>query len=330
MLAAMPITRPGGSGITELGTDGSSPTEVVGVDESNAARKFRCAWGSRFNTAKRYIGTQQILYDTAIPPAPVRLERLTPLAHPDTNVSWFAVKVESITGHKVLGKRVLPDEASANTFGEADVSIRYDPVPYKVLDDAGVAADEEYRRYVSFSNWRQTSDVLLLPSGCMKYTKSGGGGPHGSVVPFNTPLQQPCLQFRATWHRLPEDLLNWTTPGPWLKRILGDSASGTKTWMNTVNKSRIFGFDIGTLAVFSWEPERRSMPFGAFEYDVHFEMGWRAQGWNYIWYNDLTTPADSGYYYVSRAGTFHAPGSVPDGDSLYSERETSYLFRVQA
>jgi hypothetical protein len=330
----MPINRPAVAS-SELGVpDGSSPSETIGVDESGSVRKRRCPWGQRFDCAMRYIGTQRITYDAGIPPQPVRLERLTPLPLPPTALftsPWWAVKVHDIQGHKPRTKQITAEDGSSNTFAEADVFIRYAPLPYAVADDAGIAAGDEYKRYVSFSQWQLKNDILLLPSGCLKYTKSGGGGPHGNVVPFNTPLQQPCLEFRATWHRLPEDLFNWNSPGPWLKRILGDATSATKTAMNTCNNARIWSFDAGTLAVVGWVPERReTAPFGSYEYDVHFTFQWRPQGNNFLYYNSLDAPADSGYYYVSRAGTFHAPGSVPAGDSLFDEVDFRTLFRVQA
>ena len=327
----MPITRPAVT-TSELGVDGSSPTEVVGVDESNAVRKFRCAWGSRFNCAKKYIGTQRITYDTSIPPQPIRLERLTPLPHPDTNVSWFATKVESINGYKVLARRTTSEDGSSNTFSEADVSIRYQPVPYAVVDDASIAAGDEYQRFVSFSNWQLATDVLLLQSGSMYYVKTNSTSQ--GVVPFNKPLPQTSLTFRCTWHRLPEDLLDWDNPGPYLKRILGVAATGTKTRMNTINKTAIWGYDPGTLLVTGWEPERRSMPFGAFEYDIHYTMVWRPQGHNFLYYNDLNDAGASGYLFVARKSggtlTYQAPGSVTDGASLHDEREFRDLFKVQS
>ena len=325
----MPITRPTVT-TTETGSrDGSSPVEVVGVDESNAVRKFRCPWASRFSLAQKYIGTVRIDYDGSIPPAPIRLERLTPLPHPDTDVSWFATKVESISGYKPLIKRTTSEDGSSNTFEQADVSIRYQPLPYAVIDDASVAAGDEYKRYTSFSDWQQSTDVLLLQSGSMHYVKADDTVI--GVVPYNKPLHQPVLNFRCTWHRLPEDLLDWETPGPWLKRILGEVASGTPTRMNTVNQTAIWGFDPGTLAVLNWEPERRSMPFGSFEYDIHFQFQWRPQGFNRLWYNDLGSSSLSGYYYVARGNpaTYSAPGSVPDGESLFNETEFRELFDVR-
>jgi hypothetical protein len=155
------------------------------------------------------------------------------------------------------------------------------------------------------------------------------------VVPFNKPLQQTCMTFRCTWHRLPADLLDWNAPGPWLVRMLGEAAAGDVTWMNTVNKTAIWGFDPGTLLVTAWEPERRSMPFGTYEYDVHFTMVWRPQGHNFLFYNDLDDAGASGYFFVAREEptgtlTYEAPGSVTDGVSLFNEREFRDLFKVQA
>ena len=96
----------------------------------------------------------------------------------------------------------------------------------------------------------------------------------------------------------------------------------------------------------------------AVEWDIKFTFRYKPNGHNYIYLNDMAIPPPavsppppppppavppppppplvppppptlrSGYYYVSRTGVFNTSGNVPDGDSIFNEREFRDLFKV--
>ena len=106
----MAIDRPAVEYLYERGSrDGTSFRDSFGPDETNSVAKFFTDWDDRYNAVLAFLGYSAIERDASN--APVRLNRLTPLRHPDVASAvngaghLYATRVPTVTGHKFTTKR---------------------------------------------------------------------------------------------------------------------------------------------------------------------------------------------------------------------------------
>lgn len=340
-----PLVRPTLTKFAERGVrDGSSPTEAFATDGSAATRLFFVKWSERFLAASAILGYADIGY-TGITPDGLR--RLTPLIHPDTTVFpqlWYASAITKVEGHKFTGNRIGSDTSIANTFKWAKIEVQYEQLGYLVIDDTATivpgTADafswpgDEYRRWVSFGEPRTSTDYVTLPGNILKYARSAGTAvPHNRPIPFNVGISLPIMELPVTWHKVPYDIFNpnlsSAISNPWPTRIWGDAS--TLPYLGSVNKTTFLNRPPGTLLFSNIRPIPRKSAFLRPEYDIEFTFAFDPHGWNYKAY--ISVGAATEWISVVKesspgAVTYYAPGSVPDGMSMYNEREFRDLFKV--
>lgn len=321
----MPIQRPVISFLNEQGSrDGSSFRFTYGPDEITATAKFFVPWEQRFDAVSYFLGYSRIV-GTA-------LERLTPVRVPEDE-SMYATRVTSITGHRFTTSRTsafLPG-ARLNQFEQAEMEVMFETVPFDVAEDADVAA--EYERFTSIGQPKASADYLMLPGGVMLYAKQGGGHPTELAIPFNIGKILPIVEFEILWHQLPRalfDPLSGDFPSAWFERIFGDGTQ--RPLLGCVNSEMFLGFPPGTILFSAIEPRPRKFPVQAVAWDMAFTFAYDPNKWNfkYYWPTDPTKAGFSGWYFVSKDGSFFEPGvdALPDDTSIYSERPLATAFEV--
>jgi len=336
----MAIDRPAVEYLYERGSrDGTSFRDSFGPDETNSVAKFFTNWDDRYNAVLAFLGYSAIERDASNDP--VRLNRLTPLRHPDIASAvngaghLYATRVPSVTGHKFTTKRSsdqLPG-AELNQFFRAELEVYFEHVPYGVLEDDEIDSPAtEYQRFTSIEGLQPSADYFMLPGGTLMYVKDGGGSPTGQRIPFNVGKVMPMLEMKVRWHSLPFDLYAPLDPGPWFERMFGDGT--TRGWIGTVNSDAVFGHAPGTVLFSALDLIPRRLPLIGLAWDVVFTLAIDVNRHNFKYYWNTSGGSSvgaSGFYFVGKDETFYEPGvdAMPDDHSIYDERDLlSGLFNV--
>ncbi len=271
----------------------------------------------------------------------MRLRRLTPLPYSDdqnaVSPAWYARRITVDHNHAVRGATlIVGDGSKAATYKKVVFTVHYEKPKFYVADDAATAADEEYKRWTEWPKGRAEADVLTFKAGAMTYQNSGGSGASNQVTPYGANRVMPLSRIAFIWRELPPGIISLFqgTPIPWQLRLMGDGV--VDPYVGTINKTKIGYFNPGTLYLKDWEWDETPSPVDdpawslGIRYDVTFNMIHRPTpgGWNWTFYSD-PSKGNSGFYYNSRSKTYHGPGTVPDYDSLYNEREFKNLWKVQ-
>lgn len=337
------IVRPTLTYLAEFGVrDGSSSTSTKSTSEVTATRKFIGLWSERASIADYFLGHPEIEWNALGPfgGEPVRLRRLTPLAHPEAT-NFYATRITVEHNHKVNGATLIAGDASkAANYRKVVFNVIYEKPKYDVLQDADILPEQEYLRWTEWPKGRTQADVLTFKAGSGTYRNAGGTGASGQLNPYGQNRVQPVNHLAFIWRDLPPALITFFTGQaiPWQLRMLGDPAAPADILMpGTINLTTFAKFGPGTLFLQNWEWDERPAPVNdpswtlGVRYDITFNILHRPTpgGWNSLFYSD-PNGAKSGYYYFSRSDTYHAPGAVPDYDSLYNEREFRDLWKVQA
>lgn len=338
------ITRPTLTYLAEFGVrDGSSSVNTKSTSEVTGTRKFMGLWSERQSLAKYFLGTSEIEWDGggAAGGNPVRLRRLIPMKFSDNDSSslptWYATRITVEHNHRISGATILAGDGSTRAnYRKVCFTVHYEKPKFYIADDTTIDADHEYLRWTEWPKGRHQADVLALKAGSAKYKNAGATGADGKLVPYGSNRVQPQTRIAFIWRDLPPSLLSFFqgTAIPWQTRLMGTGVS--IPYVGTINSTAMGSFAAGSLYLQDWEWDVRSSPVDdpswdlGVRYDVTFNMIHRPTpgGWNSLFYSD-PNGADSGYYYYSRANTYHAPGAVPDYDSLYNEREFKNLWKVQ-
>lgn len=335
--------------------DGSNPAESHPMEQPATARRTWLV--TPYTQRKNFI--RWLLGETG-GDTTVGISRIPPQRHPEypdlravrvPSVKGLAVPqaddgtktgpyagVKTVTEYEVEEPTTAaPSGASvykyAPRYSHAVVEAEYEHLRYATQTDAdtewstgGLSADYDpiNLRNVEVGDPRGSAEHLQLPGLLLKYTRPGGW-PGGAVKPiqYGAGMILPLQEFDVWWRRVPA----WAiAPGSeWFERVYG--SDGNDPYIGRVNKYAAFGRRAGTLLLAS-APEivRRDTPAAdGWEYDVKFPFAYDPNGWNVKYYFD-PAGADSGWYYVSKSGTYHAPGDVPNGDSLYNTGALVLLF----
>ncbi len=280
------------------------------------------------------------------------------------NYQWLAARGANAAAPGSRTNR-LADQSVGSSYKKLDFEVQYERPMYDLREDADTSINEEYKRYVDFLEPRPATEVQTLPGHTLSYVLAPGqaapavftsGSPPATAaslpIPGTVPLIQTLRDIPVVWKRLPADFYSFFDPGPAVRRLTGDPAASppVRPYVGTVNKTAFGPYPAGSLLVHDWKPVRRPAPFvqyapvegggyrwvsPAVEWDVEYTFRYRPSLHNFVFLNDLrasgsSAPLRAGYYYASRSKTYYAPGSVPDGDSLFCEREFRDLFKVQA
>ena len=332
----MPITRPTLTKLAERGVrDQSSPVTNFGDNASDETRKFFVKWGERFDAAFAICGGSRIASDGS--GNPTRLERLTPMKHP-TLAGWYATAVTDIRGFKVRpSTQDSPDAGGgwANRWDLADITVKYEPLRWKVEEDSSENLTQEFRRNFYLAGMNPSAEVVRGPIGSLRFKAPTTSDVDGLMVPYGVTTIQPTIDIEWIWENVPADALDIGSPLG--NRIYGKPDYSELSYIGCINKAAwpgSSGFAPGSLLLTEYRPVPKVNKLGILSLDIHMRTLFRATkgGWNALWHSD---PAGvlTGYYFVTRSSgtpTYYAPGSVPDNASLYNERLFSHLTLVQA
>lgn len=326
----MPITRPTLTKNAERGSrDGTSPRDTWSLDAVGSDIKRFVKWSERFDAIDYYLGHARIDLDGS--GDPLELQRLTPKPHP-YDARLYPTRMEGIYNHKIddLAPYTTVEGEVMNAFEKVEYLIHYERLPYKIKEDDEITY--EYERYTYIGEERVSTDYVTLPGGGLGYRRSSGSDPpHNQPIPFATGIVLPIIEFPVTWYRLPEELIDFDTPGPWLKRLIGSASA--KSYLGSVNKYAFKGFQPGTLLFSNYRRIRKPMPVTlngydpAVEWDIEYTFAYDPNKWNFKYYWSLADATNNGWYFISK-DSYYASGSIPDGASLYNERNFDDLFDV--
>lgn len=221
----------------------------------------------------------------------------------------------------VLSTSRVRVEKSAGTAGQ---TITTGEVKY----EAGDWSIREFERFTRILEPQPSSEYITMPGGTLAFLKSGGGGPTGKIAQ-NVGKIFSTIQYKLLWKRLPFALYSLSNPTKWQKRIWG---SDTNTpLIGTVNKYEWNGFKAGTLLFENCRPIPVDSMFGyLYEWDFEYTLHLDVNGWNRKYYFPPASSGagDAGFYFVGKS-TYYDTGSVPDGESIYNERDFSLLCDVR-
>jgi hypothetical protein len=303
--------------------DRSHPTESRRIDENVMTRKFSVLFDSRYDFCELVLGDSKTFTDGV---GVTQLSRLMPDPnfgrHPEST-QIVATRIDEITPHDI-------GIDNANQWVESDrseITVFYEQVPFTLSSDAGTTT--ERARFTSRSPTSQVEvEAFTLPGAAFKYTRAGGGAPHGVPVPFNVSYTRPVQRFTLTWHYLPNDL--YTTNGALFQRLFVGTGDGIP-FLGTVNKSDLVipslgTYPAGTLLLEGLEDRRMMSPLtsvglASLKWDVGLRMCYTPRGWLNLFYFNPAAPATSGYYPVSVDGVLYTPATLPDKFGLYNCRE---------
>lgn len=327
----MGISRPSIDFLNEGGSaDGSSPAENFAPDASTADRVIRCPWGQRFDAVVSFLGYSQI--------GAGGLERLTPQPHPDLPGMMYATKSQ-IKGWKFTASRAAIDGTTANQFSKAHVTLGYEHVPYAVKEDYGdpggngiSGPNNEWERFTYVAAVRSEAEYLSLPVGGLKY-QGVSGQVKGSPVPYGIGKIISIQAFDLKWVQLPYDLYSLVSATAWQTRIWGDPGTSTKPLIGRINKTQLFNWPPGTALLENVEMEPKKHPTIGLSWDITFKfklnLNANGKGWNWLYFFS-PNPSIANWYFVGKnsSNTTYAPGTVPDGESLYDEVELKDCWKV--
>lgn len=312
--------------------DRSIAVESRRIDENVMTRPFFCKWSERYNFITHLLGDVKLYTDFTDPMSPVtKLSRLLPdsaLGRHPVHAQIAATHIEDIRPHPlpVDDSNKFPDAA------EAMVTVAYAQARWEMKNDAFIeSVGSEKWRYTSRTPTSQAeAEAFTLPGACFKYTKFGGGAPHGVPVPFNVSFVRPVVRFGITWHLLPNELYMDPT-GALFRRLYVGTGDGIP-WIGTVNKQDLLLPGLGTwpagkLLLEGIDDRAILSPLGASDYatgmrwDVTFKFAYTPRGWLDLFFFDPVTPANSDYYRVSNDGAFYTVAAMPDKTGLYNVRD---------
>jgi hypothetical protein len=278
------------------------------------------------------------------------------LPAPTRPAAGAGTRVYTLTDYDQAGTEV-PTNYELAEYESAIIEVEYAHARYHAWGDGEAIANDltdEFERYTEFLEPKASADFLQLPGMTIIYTRPGGppGGvgvlPHGTGIPYGVGLILPLEEFTVAWRRIPFGVVDplggsagaldgggsgsGSSLSALYRRIYGDPTDPTKKpYLGTINKTQIFGRAAGTLALTGFHYARRDGPIPTtHEADLYYTFTFDPnRGWDRKYYHPNNRDNTlAGWYYVSRSGTYHAHGSIPDGDSQYNEREFADLWKV--
>lgn len=311
----------------------------LGPDGSGCTRRFSCRWDQRFNAAIYFAGAATLWFDSGA--GVQKLSRLVPQKDPDYP-AWLCTKCEIMpwryTGTvtaPVAGTEALPN------YERADLSCTYEMVPFAALSDEDAPLGplpNELNRYVSGPGYPGAditgeTQYISLPGGAQQFrTASGTGKPAGVSVPHGIGLPENKRRFKIVWRRVP--LAAWVPGAPLFDRVFGVPGSGTRSWIGSLNKTALIGYDALQLQLATIEERLLPDPTGlgySWELGFVFDQKPVPFGHTGLYFHDTATSGNvSGYYQFGRAGisTNQAAAAIGDNDCMFHVREHADLFKV--
>lgn len=306
--------------------DGNNPTVSADIESFHSQRVYDVDWLSYGVAIYQLLGYPTM--DNSDPSHP-KIVRYLPQQDPD--FPWaVATKIISVKGVGPRGYYNANDSRAA-LYDKARITVGFDFPDYDILADEYTPDwPFEFYRYRTFEA-KPSAEYLSPPStGTLKWSQ----GPNaGSPFPGNVGFIVGCIDYVWDWIQVPFEAM----PGTAIQDTVG-----------CVNK---YDFEIGdgsttvapagTLLLMGWEPLRKNSPYGLRTWRIRYTARFNPYGHNNFYdydgahFNDSCSGGSSGSYnpgwrQASRCGTYFAPGSVPDGQLLYNERDFDLLFTPPA
>lgn len=341
------ITKIAPSGVRD-GTHRRYSVDLNG--EVSMTRKFWIFATDRLKVAEYFLGYSK--------EQDSRLRRLLPLTD-DDDTTFVASGVTYLREQKFTGPTganpLLPGNRTTNpapvtggvnaAFYRGEIEVRYTRIQYRLLSDDDCPADTEYNRFLQLMEPRPASNILTLPGHVFRYACPPGSvttPPDQTNIPFNIPRIFPAVEIPVIWYRIPASVFQFSSPGPYLKRYLGDATTTPETpsWWGTINKYETLGFRAHTLMLTDWRlvPRPSIVPetgYLSIDWDIHYTFLYDPNRHTFKYFNHVKPPSGSwtdrsGFYQVTSNGTYYSPGAgtLPDNTSVANERDFSYLFRL--
>ncbi|HEY2908674.1 MAG TPA: hypothetical protein VGI99_00420, partial [Gemmataceae bacterium] len=174
-----------------------------------------------------------------------------------------------------------------------------------------------------------------------------GTPPNNVPIPYGVGRIEAVTKVAYKWHRVPFEA--WRPGSPLFDRVHGDAAGTSIPFIGTVNKLPALGYPAGYALFDGVEEEIVPDPvrgFLAWDLTYHFSIknvvGLSSGspiggGHNYLYYPGTTeftggsgVALGAGYYLAAKSKTWFANGSIPDGLSLFNERDHNQLWNVGA
>ncbi len=316
--------------LQELGVaDGSSGVINFEIDHNYGTRMYRCAWEWRYDVAAYLLGYSALYVDGS---GNTKLSRLMPVPFDDSLPNVIAAQISDMKGMQWVGRDNNGD-TQTNVFTWALFTVRYWNPPYELAADGDITS--ELDRYWQFpAKTRTSGDVLQLPGNTLFYrTPTGAGNANGKPTQVGAPVTCPTETVFGVWNRLPDAAFDITS-NLYIRLYQGTFTAGVSDgypYLGTINRATFQGRPPGTLLLNGSNPVwQRSPSTDDYEWTLEYEFIYKPQGWNFLFYFDAAAGSPgSGWWFVSRQGLgYFAPGSVPDGASLYVEREFANLVSV--
>jgi hypothetical protein len=283
----------------EFSTDGGSPNESFGPEQTTATRVLDVDWSDRFLAAAQLMGFSRI-NDTD--PQHWTIDRYLPDVHPEQPVLICTeVKGKGIgtAGSKTVGGRKV------NIFLKARLTCTYTFPDYDVLENSEITT--EFDRFRTFEA-KPSAEYLSPPVGSGFLTWAEGDN-FGDAFPGNVGFIYGTTTLFYRWLQVPFAGLPEVTIQDTIGRVNADTFAGN---------------DPGTLLLLGWDPKRTNSPHGLRTWNVGLTMVRNMRGWNNF-YNFQTQKWEQ----ATTDGLYYSPGdNVPDGKYLYDERNFADLFDV--
>lgn len=312
---------------------GNHPTETREVDQNTMTRTFLVDWDERFNFVEHVIGRSKTFDDTGVR----RISRLLPNIRVGRHPDLPGIVATKITSMKGAGGPGIDDINGMPAYPDAEVTVFYEQVPYRLRTDS-LSLGDERRRYV-WMNSPEASEIQRfgpLPGGMYKYVTAGGGAPMGDPVASGQTVFRPVQRFVIWWENLPFDV--YATGGGLLNRLFFGNVTGGVTtlapgYIGTVNSvefaiTALCAFPTESLLLEKVTPILQRSPLAADDFDgcqwrIGFHFAFSPISWLTILHPNLGT-----FELVTRDGVYYAAGAMPDNNSIFNLRDHNLLFNV--
>jgi hypothetical protein len=307
--------------------DGSHPTRSLDPGSASIHRDWFCNGTAVKDAIAAILGGVRTTVE-----ANPRLSRLMPMIVPgETN--YPAMAIETITGAGGCGK---DDDQTVPQYPKLRLRVRHELAFFGLQSDDSVISEQ--LRYTEVLPSQTEVRYLSLGgmSSSLKYITADAGSPlYGRPIPVSIGRPDQTVKFAFKWWRIPLSAWNNAAPplfGGVYQRVRGPATflAPEGSYVGCINKFPFFGRPAGTVLFDGVDEEIvPDLVDGTYCFNIISRFTERVHGWNKIWYQARPGEAvDSGYYYVSRTPIYHDAGDVPDGVSLYNERDLNRLWIV--
>lgn len=324
---------------------GDHPTYELDSQGCSVRRMWFCDWLQRDNAMAYLLGASKV-YGTA---PNISLSRVMPQSFPGSGWEQYAaLALESVKGARSAGK---DDSSYLPAYKSAKLNVRHEQVFFGLYPDGEVP---EYNRYVEQLPSTVETSYLSVPGSMMKYFRAGVlDPPNGVLIPYNVGRPEVLTRISYKWWRVPYEA--WRPGSPLYLRVHGDPSNLTITpvtgdttgfgkrvgfpYIGCVSSAEMLGYPSGCALFEGVEEEIVPDPVRGFLcWNLTFKFLVKNTasaenidgGHNYIYYGGQAGDSRYAGYYFAAKDKFYYNGQIPDGVTLFCERNLLNLWNVGA